>query len=177
MQSKLLHTASTSGPSPVAEWTRDTHNPTCIGLRIQLPSRQYEQGRGFSLQQWKSKYVLTYNKKRKRAKRCILNSFLRARGYEEVAVRGKEWGVGRTESKPQTDRSSYPPRLQNLPKRNWREHLRIGWLVRISKYFLMEARKETAKFKEIKYPEWSLKHWETSSQISCISPVSKTPSQ
>lgn len=134
------------------------------GGRIQFNGREYEQGRGFSLQRWKVKGVTTYIKKRKGAESYILRFFWVQEVINEGWLRGESEERRGGKSKAldwQVSILSSTPKLkeEKLEETSENQLMRIPGDV-------LRKREKRAKFKEMECPECSFKHYETSSQAA-----------
>lgn len=128
------------------------------GRRMQFNGREYEQGHGFSPQHWKLKWVTTYIRERKGAESYILRFswvqedikkwWLRGKSAEGRGGRSKalDWQVSILSSTPKLKEEKLEETSENrLTDENTRKCFK-------------EARKETAKFKEMEHAECSFKH-------------------
>lgn len=136
------------------------------GGRTQFNGREYEQGRGFSLLRGKVKGVTTYIKKRKGAESYILRFFWVQEVINEGWLRGESEERRGGESKTLDWQVSILSSTPKLKEENLEETSENQLTDENTRRCFKEARKETAKFKEMERPECSFKHYETSSQAA-----------
>lgn len=136
------------------------------GGRTQFNGWEYEQGRGFSLQRWTVKGVTTYIKKRKGAESYILRFFWVQEVINEGWLRGESEERRGGESKTLDWQVSILSSTPKLKEENLEETSENQLTDENTRRCFKEARKETAKFKEMERPECSFKHYETSSQAA-----------